>query len=195
MAEAQIRRRPAAPLIPLATIALIAAYRLAPHPWNVAPVGALFALSGLYLGRGWKAWALPFAAVMVSDAIVYLRWDGSLMHPDRLGDYLAFALVLLAGQWASGRGASGRGASGRGAMWRIGGVAVAPLVFYAVSNLAVWLGAERLYPHTLAGLRDCYVAAIPFFRGTLVGDWLFGFAGMAAIEGLPRLHLRRARAA
>jgi hypothetical protein len=64
---------------------------------------------------------------------------------------------------------------------------VAPVLFYLISNFAVWLGADRLYPHTLSGLADCYVAAIPFFRGTLAGDWLFGLAGMLAIEGLPRL--------
>jgi hypothetical protein len=172
-------------LVPMATVALIALYRLAPHPWNVAPVGALFALSGLYLGRGWKAWALPFAAVMVSDAVVYLRWDGSLVHPERLGDYLAFALVLMMGRWGAGRAA----------MARIGSVLAAPAAFFVISNFAVWLGAERLYAHSLAGLRDCYVAAIPFFRGTLAGDWLFGLAGMAAIEGLPRLTTSRAKAA
>jgi hypothetical protein len=186
MAKLQTRPRLAPGLIiPVATVALIAAYRLAPHPWNVAPVGALFALSGLYLGRGWKAWALPFAAVMASDAVVYLRWDGSLAHPERLGDYLAFAPVLLMGRWGGSRGAAARIAS----------VLMAPVVFFAISNFAVWLGAERLYPHTLAGLRDCYVAAIPFFRGTLAGDWLFGLAGMAAIEGLPRLAAPRVNAA
>jgi hypothetical protein len=173
-------RRPAITpgvLVPLLTILLIAAYRMAPHPWNVAPVGALFVLSGLYLGATWRAWVLPFAAVLLSDAVVYLRWDGSLLHPERLGDYAGFALVLLIGLAAAQRPGAAR----------IGSVLAAPVVFYLVSNFAVWLGAERLYPHTLAGLRDCYVAAIPFFRGTLAGDWLFGLAGMLAIEGLPRL--------
>lgn len=164
-------------LAPLATILLIAGYRMAPHPWNVAPVGALFALSGLYLGRSWKSWALPFAAVLGSDALVYLRWDGSLLHPARLVDYLAFALVLLIARACAGRRLSGR----------VGAVLAAPIAFYLVSNFGVWLGGERLYAHAASGLVDCYVAALPFFRGTLAGDWLFGLAGMLAIEGLPRL--------
>jgi hypothetical protein len=180
------RPRPAgSAILALLAILLIAAYRLAPHPWNVAPVGALFVLSGLYLGRGWRAWALPFAAVLVSDAFVYLRWDGTLLHPERLADYAAFALILLIGGWAARRGA----------VLRIGSVLVAPFVFYLISNFAVWAASERLYPHTLAGLADCYVAAIPFFRGTLAGDWLFGAAGMLAIEGLPRLTSRRLQTA
>src|SRR5438270_5089421 len=135
-------------LLPLSTILLIAAYRLAPHPWNVAPVGALFALSGLYLGKGWRAWALPFAAVIASDAFVYLRWDGSLLHPERIGDYAAFALILLTTQWCAARGAA----------LRIGGVLAAPVLFYLISNFAVWLSGAPAYPYTLAGLADCYVA-------------------------------------
>ena len=30
-----------------------------------------------------------------------------------------------------------------------------------------------LYPHTLAGLAESYVAGLPFFRNTLVGDLFF----------------------
>ena len=52
----------------------------------------------------------------------------------------------------------------------------------------VWLGTDEIkYPHTIDGLADCYLAAVPFFRGTLIGDWLFGLTGMATIEGLPRV--------
>jgi hypothetical protein len=173
-----LRRAARLPAIaPFATILLIAAYRLAPHPWNVAPVGALFALSGLYLGRSWKGWAVPFAAVLASDVLVYWRWDGSLLHLGRLVDYLAFALVLLIG----------RACAGRGVPARVAAVLAAPVAFYIVSNFGVWLGGEGLYAHTARGLVDCYVAALPFFRGTLAGDWLFGVAGLLAIEGAPRL--------
>lgn len=172
-------------LAPLLTILAIAAYRMAPHPWNVAPVGALFVLSGLYLGGGRRAWALPFAAVILSDVILYLRWDGSLFHLERLGDYLAFAMILL----------MGRSASARGLAFRLGGVLVAPILFFLVSNFAVWLAGEQLYPHSITGFEDCYVAALPFFRGTLAGDWLFGLAGMVAIEGIPLLTRRRPQTA
>jgi hypothetical protein len=42
-----------------------------------------------------------------------------------------------------------------------------------------------MYPHTPAGLAEAYVAAVPFFRGTLIGDaaWtaaLFGGAALAS---------------
>jgi hypothetical protein len=164
-------------VVPLLMIVAIAAYRWAPHPWNVAPVGALFALSGLYVTRRWIAWVAPLAAVVASDIPLYLRFDGTLLHADRLVDYMGFALVLLIG----------RACAGRALAARAGAVLAAPVVFYLVSNFGVWLVGEVGYPHTLGGLADCYLAGVPFFRGTLAGDWLFGLGGMAVIEGLPRL--------
>ena len=105
-----VRAKPTAAIASL-TILLMAAYRLAPHPWNLAPTGALFLLGGLYVGRSWRGWALPFAAVMVSDAVLYWRWDGSLWRPERLIDYVAFAAIGVLGRTVSQRRASARAAA------------------------------------------------------------------------------------
>jgi hypothetical protein len=48
----------------------------------------------------------------------------------------------------------------------------------------VWL-AGGLYPRTLSGLTACYVAAIPFFRNSIVGDLLYSaalFGGFALAQ-------------
>jgi hypothetical protein len=53
-----------------------------------------------------------------------------------------------------------------------GAIAAAVLgacAFFVSSNLGVWL-AGAMYPHDLAGLTACYVAALPFFGATLAGD-------------------------
>lgn len=42
------------------------------------------------------------------------------------------------------------------------------LVFFLVSNLAVWAGGS-MYPLTVQGLLACYSAAIPFFGNELAG--------------------------
>jgi len=175
--------RPATTPLAVLAIVLMAVYRLAPHPWNVAPAGALFLLGGLYLGRSWRGWAVPFAALIASDALIYLQWNGSLWEQSRVIDYVAFALV----------GLLGRAVSSRPAGWRIAGVAAAPAIFYLVSNFGVWLSGNGLYAHTPQGLADCYIAALPFLRGTLLGDWLFAGLGILAVEGLPRVHLRFGR--
>lgn len=166
--------KPTAALAILA-ILLMALYRLAPHPWNLAPTGALFLLGGLYLGHSWRGWALPFGALLASDALLYWRSDAGLWRPERLVDYLAFALVGLIGR-AAARGGAGL---------CIVAIAASPLVFYVVSNGGVWVFDRALYPLSFQGLVQCYVAGLPFLRGTLVGDWLFAGIGVAAVQGLP----------
>jgi hypothetical protein len=42
-----------------------------------------------------------------------------------------------------------------------------------------------MYPHDLAGLTACYVAAIPFFQNTVGGDLVYAallFGGFALLE-------------
>jgi hypothetical protein len=59
-----------------------------------------------------------------------------------------------------------------------------------VTNFGVWALASW-YPKTWAGLVACYVAAIPFFRNTLLGDAVYTaalFGGVALLErGIPAL--------
>lgn len=44
--------------------------------------------------------------------------------------------------------------------------------FYAWTNFGVWhIGG--LYPHSLAGLVECYVNALPFLRNQLLGNMIF----------------------
>ena len=38
------------------------------------------------------------------------------------------------------------------------------IIFFIITNFGAWLS---MYPHNLAGLLDCYLAAVPFFRSTL----------------------------
>lgn len=173
----------------LAAVAALALYRLAPHVPNLAPVGAMFVLGGLYLGRkpGWLA--APFVGLLATDAVLNAAWDGRPFHPERVADYLAFGLIAAAAVWA------GRRSLG----WRIGAVVASPVAFFAISNLGVWATAGMFpntvpYPHTAQGLVDCYVAALPFFRGTLFGDWLFAGAGMLMLEGMKAREVRTAPA-
>jgi hypothetical protein len=44
--------------------------------------------------------------------------------------------------------------------------------FFAVSNYAVW-AAWGMYPKTWSGLGTCYVAALPFFRNSIVSETVF----------------------
>ncbi len=61
---------------------------------------------------------------------------------------------------------------------------MASVLFFIITNFGAWL-VGNLYPKTLAGLVSCYVAAIPFFRNTLLGDAVYTlvlFGGFALVQ-------------
>src|SRR6185503_14954427 len=55
----------------------------------------------------------------------------------------------------------------------IGAGAVAGSVqFFLITNFA-WLAASSMYPHTLRGVIDCYIAGLPFYGRTLASDLVY----------------------
>jgi hypothetical protein len=46
------------------------------------------------------------------------------------------------------------------------------VLFFLISNFGEWL-FSTLYPRTLAGLAQGYIAAIPFYRGEFFGSFFF----------------------
>jgi uncharacterized membrane protein len=149
-------------------IGAAAATRLLPHPPNVTPVAAMALFGGAHLADRRLAFLVPLAAMFASDLVLGLHALVPVV-------YGAFALIVWIGTRLAGRITPAR-------------VAVATLagsvLFFAVTNFGVWaLGG--LYPRTAAGLVAAYVAAIPFFRNTLVGDAAYAlalFGGYALLE-------------
>lgn len=155
-------------------IVMAAASRLLPHPPNFTPIAAMALLGGAYLPDKRIAFALPLAALLLSDLVLGL-------HAGMWVVYGSFMLVVCLG-FALRRSRS---------PLRVGGAALASSVlFFALTNLAVWAFGS-MYPKTIAGLAACYTAAIPFFRNTLAGDAFYTallFGGFAlAQRGWPAL--------
>ena len=152
-------------------ILLAAALRIAPHPWNFAPVGAMALFSGAMVRNRWAALALPLAALFAGDVFVGLY---SLM-PVVYASYLVYAVI---GRWVETRRSAGR----------IGaGVVLGAAQFFLVTNFAVWAVGIGAYPKTFAGLLACYASGVPYFWNTLGGDALYSvalFGGFALAERL-----------
>jgi hypothetical protein len=49
---------------------------------------------------------------------------------------------------------------------------VGSMVFFFITNFGVWIGSG-MYALTGTGLVDCYIQAIPFFGGTIMGDLFY----------------------
>ena len=138
-------------------IVVAAASRLLPHPPNFAPVAAIGLFAGAMLDRR-LAWIVPFAALLASDLLL------GFYHPvGMLWNYLAFGACLMLG--------SGLLARGRSVPRLAGATLSSAIVFFALSNFGMW--ASGYYPRTAAGLAECYAAALPFFRNTVVSDVVF----------------------
>ena len=158
------------------TVLAAAIARLLPHPPNVTPIAAMALFAGAYLTNRRVAFAFPLAAMLLSDvALGYFIYGGkALLHSQPI----VYACMLCTV-------AIGMLISNRRSPVQIGSATLASSIFfYVVTNFAVWAGGH-LYPHTAAGLVACYVAAIPFFRNSVIGDMAFAallFSGFAFLE-------------
>lgn len=139
------------------TVLILAAAfsRLIPHPMNFAPITAIALFGGMYFDRR-IAPVLPLAALIISDYFLG-------MYSGIVWVYSAFLLVTLLGMAASRRKSVGTVA---------GSTLAGSVLFFLITNFGVWQSGA-LYPMTMNGLTDCYLAAIPFFRNSLAGDLFY----------------------
>ena len=136
-------------------IILAVASRLMPHLPNAGVITALTIFSAVYLPKK-QALIIPLAARFTSDLII-----GFFSWPLMIAVYLAHLSGILFGLWIKQTKSSNR--------WLkiiLSGFGTAG-VFFLITNFA-FLYPE--YPHTLAGITQSYINALPFLRGTIVGD-------------------------
>jgi hypothetical protein len=153
-------------LLILFLIGFDVAARLLLHVPNVSPVAATALFAGMMLRRRSLALIVPLAAMLIGDALVGF-YDWRVMAVV----YAAMMLPAVAGIMAR--------------RYRVPRVIVptvlaCSLTFFAATNFAVW-AFSGMYSLDVAGLTQCYVAALPFLKYTLAGDlfWtavLFGGA-------------------
>ncbi|MDR2291912.1 MAG: hypothetical protein LBE11_00365 [Prevotellaceae bacterium] len=152
--------------------------RLIPHLPNFAPIGGISLFGAAYYSKYRWAFIVPVASMWISDLvlnnIVYSRFfDGFVwFYGGSLFTYGAFVLISL---W------------GIVVLKKISifnltcSVLAASLIFFLVSNFGVWL-SSNIYPHNFSGLQACYIAGIPFFRNTLLGDIFYTAALFGIFE-------------
>ncbi len=136
-------------------IALAAVTRLLPHYPNFTAVGAIALFGGAYLKNKKLAFIVPFAALILTDFIIGF-------YAYMWAVYLSFAVLVLIGMGIHEK--------------KISNVFLASVsasvIFFLFTNFAVW-AMGTMYPHNIAGLITAYVAAIPFFQYSFLGDLLY----------------------
>ncbi len=152
-------------MLAVALLILGIASRLVIHMPNFTPVLALALFGGVYLSSR-RAVLMPLALMILSDLLIglhntiFFTWS-SIVMISLLGMYLRsrknFKNISLAAFSSA-------------------------VLFFLITNLGAWV---TMYPKNLLGLEACFLAALPFFRDTLVSTLiysavLFGSYEMAA---------------
>jgi hypothetical protein len=146
--------------------------------WTLSPIAALFLFGGAQFAERRWAYLAPLAAMVVSDLGI-----GLLMGDVRMGLYPLIPVIY--GSYAV-------------IIWlgtrlreRRSGVAIAvsalsgEVLFFVITNFAHWAVQTDTYPHTFAGLIECYLVGIPFFRKLVINMAIYTpmlFGGWALIE-------------
>jgi hypothetical protein len=136
--------------------------RVVLHTPNFTPILSLALFGGMYLKGRQPVW-VPLGLMVLSDAFIgfhdtmFYTW-GSILLISLIGLYLRdhknWANVLTASLLSS-------------------------VLFFMVTNFGAFLS---LYPHTLAGLQQCYILAVPFYRSTVVSTMAYSLVFYAAYE-------------
>jgi hypothetical protein len=140
-------------LLALGLIILAAALRIAPHPWNFAPIGAMALFSGAMVKDRRLAFLMPLLALAAGDFFTGFHKLIPIV-------YASFLLSVAIGFWLRGHRTIARISLA---------MPIGAIQFFLVTNFGVWW-LLRSFPRTAAGLVACYLAGIPHFWNTLAGD-------------------------
>jgi hypothetical protein len=156
-----------------AIIVLAALTRLLPHPPNVSPITALALFAGAFIGDVRLRFAIPIAAMLLSDLILGF-------HAYMPVVYISFAIIVFLGIKLKDNNNS---------FYLLGASLAGSIIFFIITNFYVWF-ADSIYDKSFTGLIDCYVMAIPFFRNALFGDIVYSFVIFGAYKLVERFLLK-----
>ena len=131
--------------------------RFLPHLPNFAPITAMALFGGAYLNKKF-AFLVPIAAMVVSD--YFIGFDSL---ESRAIVYGSFMLSGGIGLWIKNHKSIAN---------IVGGTLLSSVLFYLVTNFAFFY-PPTMYSHDLSGVIASYINALPFFRGTLLGDFFY----------------------
>ena len=141
----------------IVTVILFGAFmRLIPHWPNFTPIAAMALFGGAYLGRKYLAFAIPVAALLISDLIIGF-------HDTMIAVYIAFAITVSIGLLIGKKLSTGK---------ILGAAIISSVIFFLITNFASWL-SNPMYTKDFAGLMQSYLAGLAFFNDGSYGISFF----------------------
>ena len=147
-------------LLPYLLVLLVASLRLTvSHPYNFIPIFACLLFFGAV--RRKREFAVPLLVLVGVDIFLTTHRYSYALTWDQTLTWAWYLVAMFLGAAMLGSSIS--------APRVIGASLGASVSFFLASNFAVW-ASWRMYPMTLSGLGSCYVAALPFFRNSVVTE-------------------------
>ncbi len=144
--------------------------------WNASVIGALALFTAARLGL-WPGIVFTVVAIALKDFCLYMLtpwWEPYPLSWVYFTGYVLIGWVLLKRSTSLGLVVVVAFGSG--------------LAFFFVSNFVSWLQQALPYGYSFEGLVNCYISAIPFYRGTLIGDVAFSATFFGAHAVLSRAY-------
>ncbi|XDD50135.1 DUF6580 family putative transport protein [Leptospira sp. WS92.C1] len=150
-------------VIPSYGVFLSGIARFLPHPANFTSVGAMAVYSGARLSGG-KSFAYPIFMVLITDFILSRLHGFDWFYEGSVVNYISLTINILLGKFLLKKDSRLRS---------VAAVALlASVQFFILTNFSVW-AFSSIYAKTWDGLLTCYIVAIPYFGGTLLGDLIY----------------------
>ena len=132
---------------------------------NFTPVGAMALFGGAYFSDKWKAFLVPLLTLFISDIALDYLYFGKFMlfYSGALPVYIAFALMVLIGTYIKKVNVTNVVLGSLGAV----------LVHWIITDIDPWLQGT-MYAKSFYGYGESLIAAIPFERGMLLGNLIYG---------------------
>jgi hypothetical protein len=175
-------------------IFVIAFSRFLSPIYNFSPLGALGLFGAAYFAKKWQAFLIPILAIFLSDlfinnVVLHQYYPNfTWFYEGFYWQYGSYLLITLIGILIFTKVNTSR---------IIGGALLSTILFFLISNFGTW-ASGAMYPKTLEGLAACYVAGIPFIKGTLMGTLFYSalmFGSFSFVQNqFPALKISRVRA-
>jgi len=158
--------------------------RIIPHIPNFTPIGAMALFGGAYLTNKSHAFLIPVLSLWFSDLIINnfifsYYTDFIFFYPGFLWQYLSFVIITFIGYFILKK------INYKNVFFT---TIVSSLIFFLITNFGVWISGY-MYPKNIDGLIMCYIAALPFYKGTILGFIFYSSFLFGAFESFKRITL------
>ena len=157
-------------LVVISFIILASLSRFIPHIHNFSPIGAISLFGAAFFKSKWKAFLIPISATWISDLflnnMIYSEYYSGFtwFYEGSHWQFFSYVLIIFLGLSLYKNNIN---------LSKLGlGVAGSTIIFFMVSNFGVWFSGV-IYTKDFTGLVSCYLAGIPFLKGTALGNLFY----------------------